>query len=245
MARSGKRIPLGLGSRRCLGRSAEWHSAVSRTGSPQRRDGSRTPQPVHALPNAIRRHSRLTICATPEAAGVAAVGGGLAVADVIEAILELLPGDGGAVGPEAFAGGYLAEGVVLINPVGTVGVGGAGALVGGVHSFRGFTASVSRVRADSFMQCVNFKKCPIYFTRGISSCDLIIFESRACSRLSKPSQWRLKQPPSSRSHLSPRRLSFMRSINNAASEPAMMVQFARSPALRAFEKASSSSLTRR
>ena len=44
--------------------------------------------------------------------------GGLAVADVIEAVLELLPGDRGAVGPEAFAGDYPAEGVVLIDPVG-------------------------------------------------------------------------------------------------------------------------------
>ena len=123
MARSGKRIPLGLGSRRCLCRSAEWHSAGSRTGRPQRGDGSRTPQPTHALPNAIRRYRRLTICATPVwAAGAAAVGGGLAVADVIEAVLELLSGDGGAVGPEMFAGGDLAEGVVLVNPVGGVGV---------------------------------------------------------------------------------------------------------------------------
>ena len=65
-------------------------------------------------------------------AGVAAVGGGLAVADVIEAVLELLSGDGGAIGPEAFAGSDLAESVVLVNPVAAVGVGGAGALVGGV-----------------------------------------------------------------------------------------------------------------
>ena len=59
-------------------------------------------------------------------AGIAAVGGGLAVADVIESVLELLAGDGGAVGPEAFAGGHLAEGVVLVNPVGGVGMGGLG-----------------------------------------------------------------------------------------------------------------------
>ena len=51
--------------------------------------------------------------------------GVLAVADVIEAVLELLSGNRGAVGPEAFAGRDLAEGVVLVNPVGGVGVGGS------------------------------------------------------------------------------------------------------------------------
>lgn len=53
-------------------------------------------------------------------------------ADVIETVFELLSGDGGAVGPEAFAGDHLADGVVLVNPVGGVGVRNAGALVGGV-----------------------------------------------------------------------------------------------------------------
>ena len=79
------------------------------------------------------------------------MGGGLAVADVIEAIFELLPGDGGAVGPEVFAGDHLAEGVVLVNPVGAVGVGRPRSLFGDVHSFHDFKAFVSMVRNVSYI----------------------------------------------------------------------------------------------
>ena len=45
-------------------RSAEWHSAVSRIGSPQRLATSYAHRLFHALPNAIRRNSRVTLCAT-------------------------------------------------------------------------------------------------------------------------------------------------------------------------------------
>jgi len=67
-----------------------------------------------------------------QAVGVAAGLGLHPVADGVEGVAKLLAGHGGAVGPIAFAGGHLAEGVVLINPVGAVREGVLGALVGGV-----------------------------------------------------------------------------------------------------------------
>ena len=80
----------------------------------------------------VQRVGGVGLDAEVGAGGVAAVGGGSAVANVIETVLELLPGDGGAIGPVVFAGGDLAESVVVVEPVGGVGVGDAGALVGGV-----------------------------------------------------------------------------------------------------------------
>ena len=59
------------------------------------------------------------------------------------------------VGPEAFAGDYLAESVVLVNPVGTVGVRNTGALVGEVHFFRWLNALVPMGSIGPFMQYPN------------------------------------------------------------------------------------------
>ena len=48
-------------------RSAEWHSAVSRIGNPQRLASSGAPRPFQTQPNAIRRNSRVPLCATAAA----------------------------------------------------------------------------------------------------------------------------------------------------------------------------------
>jgi len=55
-----------------------------------------------------------------------------AVANVVKAVFELLPQHRGAVGPEALASDELAQGIVLVEPVGTVRVGLGYPLVGQV-----------------------------------------------------------------------------------------------------------------
>ncbi len=50
----------------CGSRSAEWHSAVSRIGNPHCWASSGIHGRRFVLPNTIRRHSRLTICATKD-----------------------------------------------------------------------------------------------------------------------------------------------------------------------------------
>jgi len=60
---------------------------------------------------------------------IAAGGGRFAVADVVEAILELLASNDCAIAPVALAEGDLAQRVVLIEPAGTVRIRDTGALV--------------------------------------------------------------------------------------------------------------------
>ena len=93
------------------------------------------------------------------------MGGGLAVADVIEAVIELLAGDGGAVRPRSVCRDNLAEGVVLVNPVGGFGVDGTGTLRGEVYYFRNFNAFVPMVIAERFGPNVKLRTDPFTLPR--------------------------------------------------------------------------------
>ena len=64
------------------------------------------------------------------ALGITAVARGLAIADAIEVVFELLPGDGCSILPVALGGDHLAEVVVAVVPVAAVFGFDAGALVG-------------------------------------------------------------------------------------------------------------------
>src|SRR6266700_2623974 len=84
---------------------------------------------AHVLVEVVRAViSVAQVCAPLVAAG----GRRFAVADVVEAILELLASNDRAVTPVALAKGDLAQRIVLIEPAGTVRIRDTGALIGRV-----------------------------------------------------------------------------------------------------------------